>query len=250
MARLLSQGSFLETDVASATTCNIAASTVLTLKVNITGTTTITSFGTAAKKLRFIRFAAALTLTHNGTSLILPGGANITTAAGDTCTAMSDTSGNWRVYNYQRASGRALVDPAKPYFRVTLAADQTGVADATATKIAFDTEAADVGGYYDNATNFRWTPPAGLVTMQLQLVLSGTYLASGLIRALIYKNGSSFAFSTSRTGTTTGGGTFIAVTDIANGTDYYEAWGYGDTSASTATFVAVGSFFSGACFAT
>lgn len=106
------QGAFVETDVASATTCNIASAAVLSTRVNITGTTTITSFGSAAKRWRLIRFAGVLTLTHNATSLILPGGASITTAAGDTCEAMSDASGNWRVYNYQRASGKAVVPSA------------------------------------------------------------------------------------------------------------------------------------------
>lgn len=90
-----------EVSVASATTCNIGAAA--SNKVAITGTTPITSFGTTANRLKFIRFGGALTLTHNATSLILPGGANITTAAGDTCVAMSDASGNWRVYSYQAA---------------------------------------------------------------------------------------------------------------------------------------------------
>jgi hypothetical protein len=56
-----------------------------------------------------IRFAAALTLTHNPVSLILPGGADILTAAGDTALATSDADGNWRVRHYQRADGTALV---------------------------------------------------------------------------------------------------------------------------------------------
>ena len=71
--------------------------------VRITGTTTITGFGTAANGVtRQLRFAAALTLTYNATSLILPGAANITTAAGDTATAVSLGSGNWVVTNYTR----------------------------------------------------------------------------------------------------------------------------------------------------
>jgi len=106
MSVTLGFATFTETDVASAATCNIAAAA--TLLVRITGTTTITSFGTTAKRLRLIRFAGALTLTHNATSLILPGGANILTAAGDTATAASDASGNWRVTSYQRADGSAL----------------------------------------------------------------------------------------------------------------------------------------------
>jgi hypothetical protein len=92
-----------EIDLASASTTNIGAQQ--SDNVRITGTTTITSFGTIASGVtRQLRFAAALTLTHNATSLILPGGANITTAAGDTATAVSLGSGNWVVTAFQRAA--------------------------------------------------------------------------------------------------------------------------------------------------
>lgn len=95
-----------EVSVASAATTDILAA--VSPLINITGTTTITSFGTGINRVRFVRFAAALTLTHNATSLILPGGANITTAAGDTCVVVSDASSNCRVVNYQRASGLSI----------------------------------------------------------------------------------------------------------------------------------------------
>ncbi|MGL4558669.1 MAG: hypothetical protein ACRCV5_14290 [Afipia sp.] len=91
-----------EEDVASASTCDIGAAK--SDRVRITGTTTITSFGTGANRTRWVRFADALTLTHGATTLILPGGANITTAAGDVALFKSDGSGNWRCYNYQRAA--------------------------------------------------------------------------------------------------------------------------------------------------
>jgi hypothetical protein len=74
--------------------------------VNITGTTTITSFGTVAAGIwRIVTFAGALTLTHNATSLILPGGASITTAAGDSLIAESLGSGNWKVHVYMPVAG-------------------------------------------------------------------------------------------------------------------------------------------------
>ncbi len=94
-------------DLASATTTDLGAQTTDNLR--ITGTTTITSFGTTANGVtRNLRFAAALTLTHNATSLILPGGANIITEAGDTAIAISLGSGNWVVVNYMPASGYGL----------------------------------------------------------------------------------------------------------------------------------------------
>ena len=93
-------------DVASAATVDLGAQN--SNRIRITGTTAITSFGTVANCLRQVRFAGALTLTHNATSLILPGGANITTAADDQMLIESDASGNWRVLQYDRASGQPL----------------------------------------------------------------------------------------------------------------------------------------------
>lgn len=96
-----------EADLASATTTDIGAQTSDTLR--ITGITTITGLGTAdAGRAVKLRFAGALTLTHNATSLILPGGANITTAAGDTCEAVSLGSGNWSIRAYQKSNGQAV----------------------------------------------------------------------------------------------------------------------------------------------
>lgn len=103
-------------EIASANTTSIgqAASN----RVRITGTTTITRLGTTAPGAsRTVTFTGALTLTHNATSLILPGGANITTAAGDVAEFESLGSGNWRCTGYMRTNGRALVVPsqATPY---------------------------------------------------------------------------------------------------------------------------------------
>lgn len=94
-------------DVSSNSTTNIGAAA--SLFVRITGTTTITAFDNVAAGIRRIGyFAGALTLTHNGTSLILPGAANITTAAGDSFEAISLGSGNWKVVFYQKADGTPI----------------------------------------------------------------------------------------------------------------------------------------------
>ena len=96
--------------VASAATCNIglAASN----RVFVTGTTSITSLGSvAAGVVRSVTFSGALTLAHNATSLILPGGANITTSSGDVAEFESLGSGNWRCTCYQRADGLPAVLP-------------------------------------------------------------------------------------------------------------------------------------------
>lgn len=94
-----------ESTVASASTADIGAAA--SQRVQITGTTTITGFGTRKNAVRIVRFAGALTLTHDATSLILPGGANITTAANDTAIFASDNAGHWRCHVYERAHGGA-----------------------------------------------------------------------------------------------------------------------------------------------
>lgn len=110
-------------DVASATTTDIGAAA--SNYVRITGTTAITGLGTAAVGVvRILRFAAVLTLTHNATSLILPGAANITTAAGDMAKFVSEGSGNWRCEWYSRATGYPLNANLVALAGVTSAADK------------------------------------------------------------------------------------------------------------------------------
>lgn len=104
------------TDIASATTLSLPATGGGVF--NITGTTTIngisTGYGGRSVKLRF---ASGLTLTHNATSFILPGGANIQVAAGDVAEfvneAAADGNGsNWRCFNYMPASGFPMASPS------------------------------------------------------------------------------------------------------------------------------------------
>lgn len=71
--------------------------------LSITGSATITSFGVAAAGvIRRVIFTGALTITHNAASLILPGGANISTSAGDVAVFLSTGSG-WRCVSYLSA---------------------------------------------------------------------------------------------------------------------------------------------------
>ena len=93
-------------DLPSAATTDIGAATGA--YIHITGTTGITALGTkTAGVLRDVVFDGILTLTNSGT-LILPGGANITTAVGDTARFRSEGGGTWRCLGYTRANGRPL----------------------------------------------------------------------------------------------------------------------------------------------
>jgi hypothetical protein len=168
------------TDVASASTTDIGAAA--TSEVRITGTTTITAFGTSNAGIRRRgRFADALTLTHNGTSLILPGAANITTAANDCFEAVSLGSGNWIVTSYTKASGVAVI---------------------VASSAPIPTASAGVGQFVGvNATASSYALPAG-----------GTWAYS-----LVGFNGSGNAVASIGAAGTAGGTTVlnnVAITDI------------------------------------
>lgn len=90
--------------IASAATVDLGVSAGV---ITITGSTgPITSFGSAAETgaLKILIFASTPTITHHATSMIIPGAANLTMAAGDSLLVSHLGSGNWRVVNYMPAS--------------------------------------------------------------------------------------------------------------------------------------------------
>ena len=61
-----------------------------------------------------------------------------------------------------------------PAFEAYVSSDQT-IGDLVQTKTEFDTEVFDTDGYYDNSTNYRFTPlVAGKYYVYTQLYLKGT----------------------------------------------------------------------------
>ena len=95
-----------ETTLASGATTDLGGTG--TRRVLVTGTATITSFGGVPDRERLVRFAGSARLVHNAGTLALPTRADIVTAADDTCLALSDTAGRWRLWHYQRANGKPL----------------------------------------------------------------------------------------------------------------------------------------------
>lgn len=113
-------------DVASAGTVTLGDGEYF----HITGTTTITDidFTTTwnGRRARLI-FDGILTITHNATTLILPGGQNIITGPGDSCTVVVDSGDNVKLTQYERATGTEMTNPFK-----ASTADQTVTAASTA----------------------------------------------------------------------------------------------------------------------
>lgn len=130
---------------ASTTDLGSASSNV----IQITGTTTINSFGSSADvntPIYFLTFSGALTLTYNATAMILPGAANIITAAGDTAIAQYLGSGNWRVIEYTKANGQAVISPAPQVSSFTSGTAQTYTVPTVNGIRALWVEIAVVGG--------------------------------------------------------------------------------------------------------
>lgn len=123
----------VETIIASAATTDLSqAGATASLRIQITGTVTITSLGTGANLWFMVRFAASLTLT-NGVNLALPGAANIITQAGDQALFTSDATGKWRCANYMRANGTFLGPAIAGYGTPTGGARQSSFAAGSIT---------------------------------------------------------------------------------------------------------------------
>jgi hypothetical protein len=130
-----------------------------------------------------------------------------------------------------------MAQAGHPYLQASLSTSQTLTAGATA-KIQCNTKNRDSGGYYDNTTNYRFTPlVAGKYSVRVTLYLTAT-LASGSASyaAYIYKNGAAYSqsiASVSGAGTWSYTVTADAVVSMNGSTDYLE----GDGSVSAGTSV-------------
>lgn len=170
---------------------------------DITGTNAITSIGTLSiGTIVILHFDGILTFTHNATNLILPSGANITTAAGDEAMLVEYATGDWRCILYTKADGTPVVGGGGgsasasawlgsegSYLPDTNPAALTEVAGATTyggwSYLAFDDTVSehamwrvpmpdyDGGNIVVTAFSKPATTPAGAVTLQFNILTIG-----------------------------------------------------------------------------
>ena len=203
-------------DIASATTTDIGAA--VGNYVHVTGTTTITGLGTIqAGTWRLVRFTGALTFTHNGTSLILPTAANITTAADDHALMISLGSGNWICANYARKSGIPLVAftaataPAGTVLQVVNT--QTGaVATGTTQMVDDDTVPQNTEGNALSALDTTITPSNSSNKLKITVVVQGGESSNQVVVTALYQDSTASALAAMRLNGGAGIGTLCVFT--------------------------------------
>ena len=134
-----------------------------------------------------------------------------------------------------------------PAFQVKLG-NEPAVSTSTWTKVPCSVETYDVGGCYDNSTNFRFTPTtAGKYVFYVQVGFNA--LADGdYMFAAVRKNGSTIfgdGTAINHTGLSSGLSSRYTISAEANGSsDYFEAYGW-HNHGSNRNFTAGWSFFGG-----
>jgi hypothetical protein len=101
--------------LSSAATTDLGTAT--TNLVNVTGSATVTSFGSSAKAqspLYFLYFAAGITLTYNASAIKIPGNDDILTQVNDFAIALYLGAGVWQILSYFPGNGRDLGDLGYP----------------------------------------------------------------------------------------------------------------------------------------
>lgn len=183
----------------------------------ITSTTTITSFSITTDKAGrkfWVRFDTIRAITHNATSLFIPGGSIAATAAGDVMEVISLGSGNVKVLGYTKADGTALVAAA-------------GVSAASQAEQETGTEAGKYVApatqhFHPSAAKFwSYTKDAAQTLTASYNVTSRTDTGTGRLDITIATDFSSAnwcAIASCDTDNTTGVELFCNVTSIAVGT--------------------------------
>ena len=125
----------------------VASATALLVNIpgvshSVTGTTTITSLASPTNDtshIKILTFAGALTFTH-GSSLILPGAANITTVANDVAIMSYEGSDVWRCVSYIKSAGTYQVYDADNAVK-DVAQEYTATQNFNATTLTSTTNA-------------------------------------------------------------------------------------------------------------
>lgn len=140
-------------DVASATTLDLDANAANSDKLRITGTTATTAITLAEGQVRILRAAAAWPITH-GASLICPGSASYTCAAGDLILAIGEAAGVVRLMIW-KADGTAVIASDSQLQPISASVGSSALT-ISASALALDFRSATLGS--GTVTSVTGTP--------------------------------------------------------------------------------------------
>lgn len=162
----------------------------------------------------FINTASNALVTITPASGVIQGQSTFILGSGESCRVYCDGT-NWWVQNL-------MLTPLS--FFITRNNVVQVIPDSTNTKIQFTTESYDIGGFFDNVTNYRYTP---LYPGKYCFYLSARYETTAnscITQSLIFQNGVHLSTNTNNNiaaGTPVSDTNFI-VLDMNGSTDYVE----------------------------
>lgn len=204
------------TDVAVADGGTGTSSAGITAFNNITGYTAAGATGTTSTNLVFSTSPALTTPTFESLPAV--------TVATDDKIVIQDTSNSSAVSTITTQVLRDLA-PTNTGFFAYLGTNQTGIVSGVTTKALIDTEITDSQGWFDSATNHRFTP---LIAGKYFFVAAGRFTTSddAAVAAFgIHLNGSATAYAqTSFHASTISvfGGVVATIISMNGSTDYVE----------------------------
>ena len=221
------------TDIASAGTTDLG--TVGSHFVRVTGTTTITSFGSSANTnypVYFVKFNDVLTITYDGTNIFTPGNASIVTAANDYAWLEYLGGGSWRIAEYVHAVNPPQLETVNnllivnnsgtPTTQIDVDADnsilcntsgyciKTGAVNLTINAATTGANALDTGALGNNTWYYIYIISDGTTTAGL---ISTSATAPTMPAGYVYK----YRVGTQRTG---GAATFLRIQQAGKRAQY------------------------------
>ncbi len=167
--------------------------------VDVTGTSSISAITLAAGRSRSVRFTGVLSLV-NSANLVLPGGANITTAAGDFATFRGYAGGVVRCVYYGAASGSSLLQQitddtttnATMYPTWVNTSSGPAAAKVSSTKLTFNPltglfSAPSFAGALNGTVGITTPAAAAFTSVSASLQITST-LASGTAPLVVASN--------------------------------------------------------------
>ena len=159
-----------------------------------------------------LHFDGALILTHHATNLILPGAANITTAAGDEAEFVEYAAGDYRCTSYTKADGTSVVAAGGGAWELISAQTASASSDIEFTSFLdssnYDSYAVIYQGIYLSTTavvNFGLSNDGGSTYISIKKDLA--YASFG--NAYAYSNGASSSVPINNNGATLDGDTVL-----------------------------------------